>query len=69
MSFTYPVTFEVADPTYTAYTACTVGDAHTELFETTDPSDTSKYYRSAFTSYDDAAANGVTVYYGSTAAY
>lgn len=67
--FTYPVTFEVADPTYTAYTACTVGDAHTELFETTDPSDTSKYYRSRFTSYDDAAANGVTVYYGSTAAY
>ncbi|MCR5495444.1 MAG: hypothetical protein K6F15_07375 [Treponema sp.] len=67
--FTYPISFEVADPTYTAYTACTAGDTHTELFETTDAADVSKYYRSSYTSYDAAAANSVTVYYGSTASY
>lgn len=67
--FTYPVSFEVADATYSAYTACTAGDTHTELFETTDPADVSKYYRSSYNSYEDAAANSVTVYYGSTAAY
>lgn len=68
-AFEYPLTFEIADPSYTAYTACTAGDTHTELFETTDAADVSKYYRSTYSSYDDATANGVTVYYGSASAY
>lgn len=59
--FTYQISFEVRDPKYTAYTACTDGTHDGVLFE----KDGEKYYKSEYSTYTAANAKGVTVYYGS----
>ena len=60
--FTYQISFEVRDPKYTAYTACTDGTHDGVLFEL---DGSGKYYKSEYSTYAAANAAGVTVYYGS----
>ena len=60
--FTYQISFEVRDPKYTAYAACTDDTHDGVLFELDGGGN---YYKSEYSTFAAADADGVTVYYGS----